>query len=75
MGVFVETGADATTVTVEIPQTLDGQAVAPRTVDVAPFNLKGLGHWPTEIYNNARAEVALSFSSVAGVKLFCACVT
>ena len=74
MGVFVQTGADATTVTVEIPQTLDGQAVTPRRVEVPANTLKALGHWPTEIYNNALAQVALSFSAVAGVKLFCACL-
>ena len=74
MGVFVQTGADATTVIVEIPQTLDGQAVTPRTVDVPANTLKAIGHWPPNVYNNALAQVALSFSAVAGVKLYCACL-
>ena len=75
MGVYVETGAEATEVTVEIPQTLDGQAVLPRVVPIPPNSLYGLGNWPTSIYNDAKSQVALSFSPVTGVSLFCACVS
>ena len=74
MGVFIETGTDATRVIVVIPQTLDGQAVRPREIIVPANSLYGLGHWPPGVYNDAEAQVALSFSSVSGVRLFCACV-
>ena len=75
MGVYVETGAEATELTIEIPQTLDGQAVMPRGVTIPANSLYGLGNWPPEIYNDAKSQVALSFSSVTGVTLFCACVS
>ena len=74
MGVFIETGADETTVSIAIPQTLDGQTVRPREVIIPANSLYGLGDWPPEIYNDAASQVALSFSSVTGVRLFCACV-
>ena len=74
MGVYVETGARATRVSIEIPQTLDGQVVLPREISVPANSLYGLGDWPTDIYNDAKSQVAFSFSSVTGVTLFCACV-
>ena len=75
MGIFVETGADETTVSIAIPQTLDGQTVEPREVTIPANSLFGLGDWPTRIYNDAASQVALYFSSVTGVRLFCACVS
>ena len=74
MGVFVQTASIATTVRAEIPQTLDGQAVAPKAVVVPANALVGVGHWPADIYNNAQAQIAITFSAVRGVKLFCACM-
>ena len=74
MSVFVEAGSTPTMVRVEIPHTIDGQVVSPRTVEVAANSLVGIGDWPTDIYNDANARVALSFTSVDGVKLFCACL-
>ena len=74
MGVYVETGAEATTLTMVIPQTLDGQVVLPRKITIPPNSLYGLGDWPPQIYNNAKSQVALSFSAVTGVRLFCTCV-
>ena len=73
MSVFVETGPDPTTVTVEIPHTVDGQSVDPKTIGVAANSLVGIGGWPPRYYNNADAQIAISFSAVAGVKLFCSC--
>ena len=75
MGVFVETGGSPTRLSVEIPQTLDGQRVIPREVTIPANSLYGIGDWPTEIYNDAKSQVALSFASVAGVRMFCACVS
>ena len=75
MGVYVETGKEATELTIEIPQTIDGQAVIPREVTIPANSLYGLGDWPPEIYNDAKSQVAFSFSSVTGVTLFCACVS
>ena len=75
MGVFVETGKSGTRLTIAIPQTLDGQRVRPREVTIPSRSLYGLGDWPPEIYNDAKSKVALSFSSVSGVRLFCACVS
>ena len=75
MGVFVQTASIATTVKAQIPQTLDGQAVAPKAVVVPANSLVGVGHWPADIYNNAQAQIALTFSAVRGVKLFCACMS
>ena len=75
MSVFVEAGATVTTVSVEIPQTLDDQPVEPRRIPVGPNEVMGIGHWPPNIYNNARSELALTFSSVDGVKLFCSCLS
>ena len=75
MGVFVETGGSPTRLSIEIPQTLDDQRVLPREVYIPANSLYGLGDWPTEIYNDAAAQVALSFASVTGVRMFCACVS
>ena len=74
MGVFIETGAEATRVSIGIPQTLDGQSVRPREVIIPANSFYGLGHWPPDVYNDGSAQVALSFSSVVGVRLFCACI-
>ena len=73
MGVFIATGAEETTLSMSIPQTLDGQKVMPREVNVPANSLYGIGSWPAEIYNDASAQVALSLASVIGVELFCAC--
>ena len=73
MGVFIATGAEETTLSMTIPQTLDGQKVMPREVDVPANSLYGIGSWPADIYNDASAQVALSLTSVSGVRLFCAC--
>ena len=73
MGVFIATGAEETTLRMSIPQTLDGQKVIPREVDVPANSLYGIGSWPADIYNDASARVALSLTSVTGVRLFCAC--
>ena len=48
---------------------------APRRIPVGSHGLQGMAHWPPNIYNNARSEIALTFSSVDGVKLFCACLS
>ena len=75
MSVYVETGAEATKLTIAIPQTIDDQSVEPRVVKIPPHSLFGLGDWPTQIYNDAKSQVALRFSSVSGVRLFCTCVS
>ena len=75
MGIYVETGAEAVRLTIEIPQTLDGQAVFPREITIPPNSLYGMGEWPTEIYNDAKSQLALTFSSVTGVRLFSTCVS
>ena len=59
----------------DIPHTFDGQSVDPKRISVAANSLVGIGDWPTTIYNDANAQIAISFSAVAGVKLFCSCLS
>ena len=75
MSVFVETGTSPTRLTIEIPQNIDGQRVIPREVTIPANSLYGVGDWPPEIYNNAEAQMAVSFAAVTGVRMFCAYVS
>ena len=75
MSVFVETGPDPTMATVDIPHTVDDQPVQPKSIEIAANSVVGIGSWPPDIYNTADAKMAISFSAVAGVKLFCSCLS
>ena len=61
--VLVKKGAGAVDVTVETPLTVDGLAVADRTVAVAANSDALLGPFEPRIYNNEEGKVALRFSS------------
>ena len=70
----VATGDTATTVTIEIPQTVDGQSVTSRSVAVPANSHRTIGHFPTSIYNNADSQIAITLSAVTNVELAAVCL-
>jgi hypothetical protein len=70
---FVEiknTSGSAATVTLDIPGTVDGQAVTDRTVTVgATTGDKMIGPFPPSIYNQDDGTVLLSFSHVTSLSI------
>lgn len=60
-------GAAAITVTLDIQQTVDGQAVTDKTVSVAAGATVLIGPFPTGIYNDANGRVNITYSSVTNV--------
>ena len=68
--VHVKAGATPTTVTIQTPGTIDGMAVADRTVTVPASQERMIGPFPPEIYNQGGAsgdQVFVDFSSVATI--------
>ena len=60
-----------TTLTIAIPATLDGQAVASRTVAVPAGKTYAIGPFPPNIYNvSATGKVSVVASSVTSLTLF-----
>lgn len=60
-------GGSAVTVTVTTPQTVDGLAVADRTVSVPAGETRLVGPFPTANYNDASGRVQLAYSGVTSV--------
>lgn len=66
--VIVKNGdASPTTVTLDIKATLDGQPVTDRTVSVAAGAEVAIGPFPTNHYNDANQEVALTYSKITAL--------
>jgi hypothetical protein len=63
----VKTGGTGTTVTIPIPGTVDGQAVASKTVVLGTSTERMIGPFPPGTYNQASGEVHIDFSSVTTV--------
>jgi len=57
------------TVTLDIQQTVDSQAVIDRTVTIPDGAFKLIGPFPTNIYNDAAKKVNVTYSTVVGVKV------
>lgn len=63
----LNTGAE-TTLTIQTPGTVDGLAVAERTVVVAATTGKSaIGPFPTSMYNQTDGKVYLGWSQVSGI--------
>ena len=67
--IMVKNGATATIVTVESPSTVDGLAVADRTVTVAANTDAVLGPYPPSVYNDSDGNLNISFDDVAHVSI------
>lgn len=65
----VKTGATGTTVTVQIPSTVDGQAVTNKTYVIGTTTERMIGPFPPGIYNQADGNVYIDLSSSATVTL------
>ncbi len=57
------TGGDIT-VTIETPATVDGLAVAERTVVVTLAEDRFIGPFPRSVYNDSAAKVQLTYSAI-----------
>jgi len=64
---YIQTSGTGTTLTIAVQATLDGQAVANKTVTLASTAEKLVGPFPTDKYNDANGNVVLTYSSVTGV--------
>jgi len=63
----VKTGGTGTTVTIQTPTTVDGLAVADRTVVIGTSSERMIGPFPRSQYNQGAEEVYIDFSSVTTV--------
>ena len=63
-----KSGAGACTVTIVTQGTVDGQAVADRTVSVpATTGEKMAGPWSPDLYNNSDGEIEVTYSEITGL--------
>ena len=68
--IHVKNGAGAPiTVTISTPGTVDGLAVAERTVSVTNASEKMIGPFPPGTYNQATGEVHLDYSSGTSITI------
>lgn len=57
------------TLTITTTSTVDGEAVADRTIVIGPGETHLLGPWPQQWYNDANGKVQMSWSAVTDVVL------
>jgi hypothetical protein len=67
--VHVKTGGTACTVTVQTPTTVDGLAVAERTIAIGTTSERFIGPFPRATYNQGAEAVYLDFSAVTSVTI------
>jgi hypothetical protein len=68
--IYIENGAVAAqTVTIATPATVDGLAVADRTVEVPAGENWIFGPFPVNTYNDGNAKVQLTYSAVATLNI------
>jgi len=60
--VFKNGSGSQMTLTIATQQTVDGEAVADKTIDVPAGETQLFGPWPTSIYNDSNAKVQLTYS-------------
>jgi len=60
----VENGATAFTLTIQTPKTVDGLAVAERTISIGTNEEHLIGPFPADTYNQADGMVYLDYSDV-----------
>lgn len=65
--VHVKTGGTGATVTVPVPKTIDGQAVASKSYVLGTNTERMIGPFPADPYAQAGGEVNIDFSSVTTV--------
>lgn len=65
----VKTTTNGCTVTLQTPGTVDGQAVADRTVVIGTSSERLIGPFPPGIYNQPSGEVYVDLSVVTGVTI------
>lgn len=63
----VKTGGTGTTVTIPIPNTVDGQTVASKSYVIGTTSERLIGPFPAAIYNQASGEVFVDYSSITTV--------
>ena len=61
--------ASPTTVTIVSQNTVDGLAVADRTVVVSAGTEQIIGPFPPQIYNNSVGEIEVTFSNITAITL------
>jgi len=62
-------GGVGVTLTITSQATVDGLAVADRTVAIDPGETHVLGPWPKAAYNDASGNVALSWSATTDIEV------
>lgn len=62
-------GGSSITVTLNIPTTIDGQAVTAKTVTIAAAEHALIGPFNTSYYNDSNGNVNITWSAVTSVKL------
>lgn len=67
--VLIKKGTGTVDVTIDVPVTVDGLAVADRTVAVAANESRLLGPFDPSVYNNGDGKVALSFSAAGAISV------
>lgn len=63
----IKTVGTACTVTVQTPGTVDGQAVADRTIALGTNAERFIGPFPVDVYNQADGQVYIDYSAVTAV--------
>ncbi len=68
--IYVTNGGGGTSVvTIATPGTVDGLAVADRTVSIGTGEDAMIGPFPPHIYNNANGEIDVSFDVITSVTI------
>ena len=65
----VKTGDTATVVTIQTPGTVDGLAVAERTISIGTSSERLIGPFPRQTYNQGSEEVYVDLSAITNVTL------
>lgn len=61
---LVENGATAFALTIQTSKTVDGQAVADRTVSIGANETHEIGPFPADVYNQSDGKVYIDYSDV-----------
>lgn len=67
--IHVKTGATGCTVSVPVPKTVDGQAVADKSYVIGTNTERMIGPFPPDPYAQASSEAYINFSSVTTVTI------
>src|ERR1051325_1560167 len=68
--IHIKAGGTAVVVTIQTPGTVDGQAIADRTINVGTNSEKMIGPFPPDVYNQpGSADVYIDFDQVTSITI------